>query len=104
MQETRDGKVVIFHDQSLMRLCGVEGSIEDYLYEELPSLCVPDSLCSVVDVASNPDSIRIPLLVEVLREFPDYPMQIDVKNGSEDLVKLVGEMILKYDRAHITVW
>ena len=104
MQLTLDGHVVVFHDSSLLRLCGVEGRIQDLLYADLPPLLVPDTLCSSVAVTENPASSRIPLLLEVFQEFPHYPMQIDVKNGCERLVTLVGGYILEYERAQYTVW
>lgn len=37
-------------------------------------------------------------------EFPDYPMQIDVKRGNEILVETVGNMITEFDRCDTTVW
>lgn len=35
IQLTKDGKVVVFHDDTLTRVCGVEGRIEDYTYQQL---------------------------------------------------------------------
>lgn len=32
---TKDGKVIVFHDEYLMRACKVQGRVEDYTYEEL---------------------------------------------------------------------
>lgn len=104
VQLTRDGHVVVFHDSSLDRLCGVEGRIQDFLFEDLPPLLIPDALCDVSDISGKSASTRIPLLLEVLNEFPQYPMQIDVKGGCEKLVTLVGGYILDYGRAHCTVW
>lgn len=34
-QMTRDGKVVVFHDGTLKRMCGVDGYLKDFTYEEL---------------------------------------------------------------------
>jgi glycerophosphoryl diester phosphodiesterase len=35
VQLTRDGQVVVFHDDSLERITGVEGAINDFTYDEL---------------------------------------------------------------------
>ena len=34
--ETKDGVLVVHHDRSLRRTCGVEKEIPDVLYSELP--------------------------------------------------------------------
>jgi hypothetical protein len=55
-------------------------------------------------VIDDPDSYKIPLLSTLLNEFPQYPMQIDVKSGSEELVIKVGKMIEELSRESVTVW
>jgi len=35
VQLTRDRIPVVFHDESLMRMCAVEGNVRDYTYAEL---------------------------------------------------------------------
>lgn len=105
VQLTRDGHVVVFHDASLLRMCGVQGRIQDFTYENLPPLLVPEGLSSAPSVALDPaEATRIPLLLEVLEEFPHYPMQIDVKNGCAQLVSLVGGYIRQFNREQFTVW
>ncbi|KAJ3294640.1 Lysophospholipase D gdpd1, partial [Blyttiomyces sp. JEL0837] len=84
---TKDGQCVIFHDADLGRLCGLSGKkISDYKFEDLPPLKIPEKLKDVREVLEDPESTRIPLLEELLREFPQYPMQIDVKDGTEEMV------------------
>ena len=41
VQLTKDGQVVVFHDDELRRVCGVEGKVWDYTFSELQkfSLC-----------------------------------------------------------------
>ncbi|KAJ3179437.1 Lysophospholipase D gdpd1 [Gaertneriomyces sp. JEL0708] len=103
--ETKDGKVVIFHDQDLERLCGVKGkTIADYNYEELPPLLIRPELQNKPEVVKDPDSKKIPLLEDLLDEFPTYPMQIDIKRGASSLVDKVGNLILSHKRQARTVW
>lgn len=35
VQLTKDRIPVVFHDETLKRVCGVEGNVRDYTYEEL---------------------------------------------------------------------
>jgi hypothetical protein len=60
--------------------------IKDYTYSELPPLLIPEKLRDKKEVTDDPDSIRIPLLRDLFNEFPQYPMQIDVKEGCEEMV------------------
>ena len=38
IHKTKDGQVVVFHDDTLMRMCGVEGKVEDKTLAELRRL------------------------------------------------------------------
>ena len=51
---SRDGQVVVFHDDTLERVCGVSGQVEDYTFQELQQF----RLCGTEE--------RIPLLSDVL--------------------------------------
>lgn len=50
----KDGKLVVFHDDTLKRLIGIDKKIEDYTYEELKKITFLNT------------NIHIPLLEEVL--------------------------------------
>lgn len=101
VQETLDGEIVIFHDNRLTRMTGLDKAINQVQYKNLPSL-----ICSfgLIPKSSDLDYTRIPLLKELLEEFPNYPMQIDLKNCSESAVLKVGDLIHKYDRVNTTLW
>lgn len=96
--------MVIFHDNTLDRMCGISSTIEEYSYADLPELLIPPHLSDVPHVRNDRESTKIPLLIDLLNEFPTYPMQIDVKNGSEELVLKVGRYIEKFGRQSSTVW
>ena len=38
VQLSRDGQVVVFHDDTLNRVCGVEGRVDEYDYEQLKDM------------------------------------------------------------------
>lgn len=104
VQATKDGKIVIFHDDTLQRMCGVSKKISDYDFVDLPLLSIPNHLCGIPAVYNDPESVQIPLLSQLFKEFPLYPMQIDVKRGSASLIIEVGNMIESLGREQMTVW
>jgi glycerophosphoryl diester phosphodiesterase len=104
VQLTKDGQVVIFHDNTLERMCGVKKTIADFNYDELPPILIPEDLQSKPEVINDPESTKIPLFSKLLEEFPLYPMQIDVKHGKDELILKVGNMIKELKREHLTVW
>ena len=40
VRHTKDGELVLFHDNSLERVCGAAGAVEDYTFDELQSFFV----------------------------------------------------------------
>lgn len=66
---TRDGRLVVHHDGSLKRVCGVDRRIRDLTYQELCAIPLPDS--SVIPLFTQVLSLvdgRVPLIVEVKHE------------------------------------
>lgn len=68
---TRDGQVVVFHDDTLTRMCGMDGRIEQMTYAEL---------CELRLLGTDE---RIPLLTELL-ELVDgrVPLLVELKGES----------------------
>lgn len=67
VQFSRDGQIVVFHDTSLQRICGVCGRVADYTYEELQAfpLCRSDQRIPLLsDVLAMTDG-RVPLIIEL---------------------------------------
>lgn len=75
VQLSSDGIPVVFHDQTLDRVCGISGSTRDYPFEKLaatplfgqPGTGIP-SFADVLAVVGG----RVPLLVEIKGEDPDF--------------------------------
>ena len=67
VQLTRDRIPVVFHDETLKRVCGVEGNVRDYTYEELqafPLLNSQERIPLLADVLAAVDD-RVPLIIEI---------------------------------------
>ena len=86
IQLTKDGQVVVFHDDTLKRVCGIEGKICDYTYEQLQAF----RLCESEE--------RIPLFTQVL-ELVDgkVPLVVEFKGNNSTNVDLcpTGDAILQ---------
>ncbi|MEF9840887.1 MAG: glycerophosphodiester phosphodiesterase family protein [Lachnospiraceae bacterium] len=64
---TKDNQIVVFHDDSLKRVCNVSGIIKDWTYEELSALHLfntSEKIPLLSDVLSYIDG-RVPLLIEI---------------------------------------
>ncbi len=73
---TRDGRLVVFHDDNLTRMCRVPGRIESYTYEELKRfrlLNTAEKIPLFSEVLSCVDG-RVPLLIEL--KIPGSSLQI----------------------------
>ena len=72
VQRTRDGRIVVFHDDSLQRACGVDGAVRDFTFEELQALPLFGT------------EARIPLFSEVLKVFDGrQPLIVELKYGPD---------------------
>ena len=70
IQLSKDGEVVVFHDDTLPRVCGVEGRVDAYTLAELREM----RLCGTDE--------RIPLLSEVFEVVAGRsPFIIELKTG-----------------------
>lgn len=86
VQITKDGVLVLFHDDTLTRVTGAEGSIRDYTYDELLSL----------SVKKNELTDKIPTFEDFLSHFAhrDITFAIELKVGGVE--QAVADMIFKY--------
>lgn len=67
IQLSRDRVPVVFHDYTLKRICGVEGKVEDYTFEELQKfrLCGSDQRIPKFEEALKLVDGQVPLIVEL---------------------------------------
>lgn len=102
---TKDEEVVVLHDCNLMRSTGVGVDISDVAYVDIPPyLCRLGVTFQKECYCEGGDDKRIPLLSEVFENFPTTPVNIDIKVNNDTLIKKVSELVVKYDREHLTVW
>ena len=88
VQLTTDNKLVVFHDASLKRMCGIDKDLIDCSYEELMTYHLLDT------------EEKIPLFSEVIEVLhPDTPLIIEVKPEGRyiDTTKATVEMMRNYE-------
>lgn len=67
VQLTRDRVPVVFHDETLSRVCGVSGNVRDYTFDELqafPLLASGERIPRFADALKLVDG-RVPLIIEI---------------------------------------
>ncbi|MFW5873759.1 MAG: glycerophosphodiester phosphodiesterase [Bacillota bacterium] len=82
LKMTSDNKVLVFHDDDTLRMTGDKYEINETEYNLLKKLIILET-----------EDEKIPLLREVLNNFPDVPMVIEIKDIGQDVVNKVAEVI-----------
>ncbi|XP_063226259.1 lysophospholipase D GDPD1-like isoform X2 [Bacillus rossius redtenbacheri] len=105
---TRDGQVVVSHDHNLLRTTGCDYNISQLNYCDFPLLKTELPLDfdpgHVFVGSGNPEERKFALLKEVFQQFPNVPINIDIKIDDNRLIQEVSKLIKLYNRQEITVW
>ncbi len=91
VQLTQDGQVVVFHDDTLNRVCGQDGRVDSYTLAELQQF----PLCQTEE--------RIPLFTEVLSVFSGkYPLIVELKSTPDfqNLCQRTLDILRAYNGAY----
>jgi glycerophosphoryl diester phosphodiesterase len=86
IQRTKDGVLVLFHDDTLERVTGEKGSICDYTYEELQNF----------SVKKGERTDKILSLESFLKQFADKPLTFAIEVKSDDTERDVLDLVYKY--------
>ena len=73
IQLTKDGQMVVFHDWRLKRMCGVEGKVCEYTFDELQQFSLlksEEKIPLFTEVLKLVDG-KVPLIIEYKIETPD---------------------------------
>lgn len=103
LQMTRDGQVVVIHDETLDRTTDGSGAVDNKSLEELRGLDaghaftpggVPDEGSDASGEHVYRDSgVRVPEFSEVLEEFPELRLNVEIKADSPGMERAVLEEI-----------
>lgn len=86
VQRTKDGILVLFHDNTLERVTGEVGSVADYTYDELRSFTVKHGALGD----------KIPTLDDFLAHFADMDITLAIELKSAGIERDVADMIISH--------
>ena len=81
IQLSKDGRVVVFHDNDLMRVCSLNKNVNSMDFKELSKLPLFDT------------GEHIPLLTDVLEVLENTPVIVELKAAGTDNIKLCEETL-----------
>ncbi|KAM3823279.1 lysophospholipase D GDPD3 [Vipera latastei] len=101
---TKDGIVVVSHDENLKRQTGHNIDISLTKYKDLPHYLSSLEVTFAPGSFSHGTDHQIPRLEEVFEQFPSVPINIEIKEDNDELIHQVAHLVQKYHRSHITIW
>ena len=103
---TRDGVVVIAHDEDLVRLCGIEKHVKEFIYDELPKMkrVIPLHFSGGKYRLLEEEDGTFTRLEDLFKLAPGKLISIDIKDDSDEIKHKVHQLIKDYHRESITIW
>lgn len=101
---TKDGHVVVSHDENLLRQTGLDATISSLRLQDLPLYKEKLEVTFNQGHYSCGSDRQIALLEDVFRKFPKIPISIEIKEDNDLLINEVSDLVKRYDRESITVW
>jgi glycerophosphoryl diester phosphodiesterase len=92
---TRDGEVVVLHDPTLERTTDGDGPVSALTFAEIERLdagyrFTPDGGASF---PFRGKGVRVPRLASLIAEFPDVPLNVEIKSRGDAIVAAVVAMV-----------
>jgi len=103
---TRDGTLVVIHDDTVDRTTNGTGAVSDLTLSEIRALDAGYNWSSDADADDHPyrgTGVTIPTLEEVLAAFPDTPMVMEIKQADPPIAETLGLMLREHGRARNTI-
>ncbi|XP_020014643.1 lysophospholipase D GDPD3 isoform X2 [Castor canadensis] len=103
-QLTRDGVVVVSHDENLSRQSGLNRNIGSLNFEELPLYKEELEIYFSPGHFAHGSDRHMVRLEDVFQRFPRTPMSVEIKEKNEELIQKVASLVRRFDRNKITIW
>ena len=97
LQLTRDDKVIVLHDDSLDRTTNGKGEVSRLSYKEISQF--DGGFRFKNDKGEFPfrdQGIKVPLFENILKEFPQTFLNIELKGNNRKLIQKAADLINKY--------
>jgi glycerophosphoryl diester phosphodiesterase len=98
VHSTRDGRIVVIHDENLERTTNKIGRVFDYTWEEIKKLDAGYNFDpeNHGDFPFRGQLIGIPLLEDVFRHFPQMKFIVEIKQAMPAIEDVVYRLVRKY--------
>lgn len=94
---TRDGRVVVFHDDSLLRVTGLNARVRDLDWSQVRALDAGARFVAPDGRRFAGQGIRVPLFEEVLRRFPNTRLNVELKEDDVLLARKLHALLKRSD-------
>uniref|UniRef100_A0A3Q3KGF8 GP-PDE domain-containing protein n=1 Tax=Monopterus albus TaxID=43700 RepID=A0A3Q3KGF8_MONAL len=101
---TRDGHVVVSHDENLLRQTGHDVTVSSLNLQDLPLYKEKMEVTFYVGHYSSGADRKFVLLEDVFKRFPKLPVSIEIKENNSQLIEKVSDLVKRYNREEITLW
>ena len=101
---TRDGRIVVLHDETLDRTTAAKGRVKDRDWAYVKDVDAgarfvdPFGACPYARLG-----VRVPLLEEVVAEFADVPLNVEVKQAEPSIVADVVALLARFRAADLVL-
>ncbi len=101
---TKDGHLILFHDDDLKRTTGVEGTVRELTLDELRQIDLghtfsPDG----THFPCRGKGLRVVTIQEAFERFPDTRFNIDIKDDDKAAPAVLAEAIKEYEHQNSIV-
>jgi glycerophosphoryl diester phosphodiesterase len=103
IHSTKDGVLVVIHDDTIDRTTDGSGRVQDYTFEELQAFDAGYDWPTLEEESGRTDrpfrgqGITIPSLEEIFTAFPDYLMNIEIKQKEPSIVPAFCDLMRQYN-------
>ncbi len=103
---TKDGVIVISHDDDLKRQCGIARNITEFNFDEIPPMMrqFNTHFSSEPYVLRPEEDGKFTPLKDLFEIASNKLISIDLKNASTETIRKVNVLIKEYNREHLTIW
>ncbi|MGH7857473.1 MAG: glycerophosphodiester phosphodiesterase family protein, partial [Candidatus Binatia bacterium] len=90
---TRDGVVVVIHDPTVDRTTDGRGAVRELTFAELRELDAGFGFATGDEHPFRGQGIRVPALGELVKELPDVPLNIEIKQAAPPIEREVVALL-----------
>ncbi|XP_069341993.1 lysophospholipase D GDPD3 [Eulemur rufifrons] len=103
-QLTRDGVVVVSHDENLSRQSGLNRDVSSLDFEDLPLYKEKLEIYFSPGHFAHGSDRHMVSLEDTFQRFPRTPMSLEVKEENEELIHKIASLVRRFNRNEISIW